>query len=39
VRYTPAGGEVRLIWRGSQKGAEFTVEDTGVGIEAEHIPG
>jgi two-component system, OmpR family, phosphate regulon sensor histidine kinase PhoR len=38
VRYTPAGGEVRLIWRGSQKGAEFTVEDTGVGIEAEHIP-
>ena len=38
VRYTPAGGEVRLIWRGSQKGAEFTVEDTGVGIEPEHIP-
>jgi two-component system, OmpR family, phosphate regulon sensor histidine kinase PhoR len=38
VRYTPAGGEVRIIWRGSQKGAEFTVEDTGVGIEAEHIP-
>src|SRR5882672_2682189 len=38
VRYTPPGGEVRLIWRSSQKGAEFTVEDTGVGIEAEHIP-
>lgn len=38
VRYTPSGGEVRLIWRSSQKGAEFTVEDTGVGIEAEHIP-
>ena len=38
VRYTPQGGEVRLIWRGSQKGAEFVVEDTGVGIEAEHIP-
>jgi two-component system, OmpR family, phosphate regulon sensor histidine kinase PhoR len=38
VRYTPPGGEVRFIWRGSQKGAEFTVEDTGVGIEAEHIP-
>src|SRR5215467_7333375 len=29
VRYTPQGGEVRLIWRGSQKGAEFIVEDTG----------
>lgn len=38
VRYTPSGGEVRLIWRSSQKGAEFTVEDTGPGIEAEHIP-
>jgi two-component system, OmpR family, phosphate regulon sensor histidine kinase PhoR len=38
VRYTPPGGEVRLIWRSSQKGAEFTVVDTGVGIEAEHIP-
>jgi two-component system phosphate regulon sensor histidine kinase PhoR len=38
VRYTPPGGEVRLIWRSSPKGAEFTVEDTGVGIEAEHIP-
>src|SRR6267154_377376 len=38
VRYTPPGGQARLIWRGSHKGAEFTVEDTGVGIEAEHIP-
>jgi len=38
VRYTPQGGEVRLIWRSSAKGAEFTVEDTGVGIDAEHIP-
>jgi len=25
VRYTPPGGEVRLIWRSSQEGAEFTV--------------
>jgi two-component system phosphate regulon sensor histidine kinase PhoR len=38
VRYTPSGGEVRLIWRCSQKGAEFAVEDTGVGIDSEHIP-
>jgi two-component system phosphate regulon sensor histidine kinase PhoR len=38
VRYTPAGGEVRLSWRASEKGAEFAVEDTGPGIEAEHIP-
>src|SRR6202007_2111582 len=35
---TPSGGEVRLIWRSSPKGAEFAVEDTGVGIAAEHIP-
>jgi two-component system phosphate regulon sensor histidine kinase PhoR len=38
VRYTLAGGEVRLVWRVSREGAEFSVEDTGVGIEAEHIP-
>jgi two-component system phosphate regulon sensor histidine kinase PhoR len=38
IRYTPAGGEVRLVWRASPKGAEFAVEDTGAGIEAEHIP-
>jgi two-component system phosphate regulon sensor histidine kinase PhoR len=38
VRYTPAGGEVRLSWRASGKGAEFAVEDSGPGIEAEHIP-
>jgi two-component system phosphate regulon sensor histidine kinase PhoR len=37
VRYTPAGGTVRLTWRASQEGAEFTVEDTGVGIEPQHI--
>ena len=38
VRYTPAGGEVRLSWHASEKGAEFAVEDTGPGIETEHIP-
>ena len=38
VRYTPPGGEVRLIWKASPKGADFVVEDTGAGIEAEHIP-
>jgi two-component system phosphate regulon sensor histidine kinase PhoR len=38
VRYTPEGGTVRLIWRASpQEGAEFTVEDTGVGIEPQHV--
>jgi two-component system phosphate regulon sensor histidine kinase PhoR len=38
VRYTPAGGEVRLVWRASPEGAEFSVVDTGIGIEPEHIP-
>jgi len=38
VRYTPEGGTVRLIWRASQEGAEFTVEDTGVGFEPQHVP-
>jgi two-component system phosphate regulon sensor histidine kinase PhoR len=38
VRYTPAGGVVRLIWRAAPGGAEFTVEDTGIGIAKSHIP-
>jgi len=38
IRYTPAGGEVRLTWRATKNGAEFAVEDTGPGIAAEHIP-
>jgi two-component system phosphate regulon sensor histidine kinase PhoR len=38
VRYTPAGGSVRLAWRESPEGAAFSVEDSGVGIPAEHIP-
>jgi two-component system phosphate regulon sensor histidine kinase PhoR len=38
IRYTPAGGVIRLLWRASEKGASFAVEDTGIGIEPEHIP-
>jgi two-component system phosphate regulon sensor histidine kinase PhoR len=38
IRYTPEGGEVRLIWAADADGAEFAVEDTGIGIEKEHIP-
>ena len=38
VRYTPAGGEIRLSWRSGIEGGEFAVADTGIGIEAEHIP-
>ena len=38
IRYTPGGGEVRLVWTADADGAEFAVEDTGIGIENEHIP-
>jgi two-component system phosphate regulon sensor histidine kinase PhoR len=38
VRYTPAGGKIRLTWRAAGDGAEFAVTDTGEGIAAEHIP-
>jgi two-component system phosphate regulon sensor histidine kinase PhoR len=38
VRYTPAGGTVRLVWRDGPDGALLAVEDTGLGIAPEHIP-
>ncbi|MCB2018224.1 MAG: phosphate regulon sensor histidine kinase PhoR [Hydrogenophaga sp.] len=39
VRYTPAGGRIRAGWRILDSGAgELFVEDSGPGIEAEHIP-
>ena len=38
IRYTPPGGTVTLAWREGGDGARFSVEDTGIGIEAEHIP-
>ena len=38
VRYTPAKGSIRLVWRSTNAGAEFTVTDTGEGIALMHIP-
>jgi two-component system, OmpR family, phosphate regulon sensor histidine kinase PhoR len=38
VRYTPEGGKVRLAWQATADGADFDVEDTGIGISPEHIP-
>ena len=39
VRYTPAGGDIRVCWRGlSDARAEFSVSDTGPGIAGEHLP-
>lgn len=38
VRYTPAGGSIRILWNASEQGAVFAVEDTGIGIDPAHIP-
>jgi two-component system phosphate regulon sensor histidine kinase PhoR len=38
VRYTPAGGEIRLRWISADGGGEFSVEDSGIGIDPEHLP-
>ena len=37
VRYTPAGGEIRIRWVDTATGVQFQVEDTGIGINPEHI--
>ncbi|HEX6362689.1 MAG TPA: ATP-binding protein, partial [Albitalea sp.] len=38
VQYTPPGGVISIGWRCAEHGASFEVADTGVGIEAEHLP-
>ena len=39
IRYTPKGGRVTLRWHVDTDGSGvFAVEDTGIGIAAEHIP-
>lgn len=38
VRYTPAGGAIRIGWNQGDGGPRFTVADTGIGIAAEHLP-
>jgi len=38
IRYTPAGGTVTVSWHARRGGAEFAVKDTGIGIDAKHIP-
>ena len=39
VRYTPGGGRITLRWAEAEGGGgEFSVTDTGEGIEPEHIP-
>ena len=38
VRYTPAGGTVRISWKASVSGGEFAVQDSGIGIDPKHLP-
>ncbi len=39
IRYTPAGGAIGLRWRVDADGSGvFTVTDTGIGIDPQHIP-
>ena len=38
VRYTPAGGDIRIRWKLRAGIGVFSVRDSGVGIAAEHLP-
>jgi len=37
VRYTPEGGRIHILWQRTESGACFSVQDSGIGIRAEHI--
>jgi two-component system phosphate regulon sensor histidine kinase PhoR len=38
VRYTPAGGDIRLTWKLDGDSPVFAVRDSGEGIASQHIP-
>ena len=38
IRYTPEGGEIILQWENWEGEGVFSVQDTGIGIEPQHIP-
>ncbi len=38
VRYTPDGGQIKLCWLSRDGLPVFSVEDSGIGIGAQHIP-
>lgn len=38
IRYTADGGEVILSWKNQDGRGVFTVQDSGIGIDQEHIP-
>lgn len=37
IHYTPKGGEITVVWRETDDGAQFKVTDNGDGIAAEHL--
>ncbi|PSJ16855.1 phosphate regulon sensor histidine kinase PhoR [Nitrosomonas supralitoralis] len=38
IRYTPDGGEIKISWEKYNDRGLFFVQDSGIGIESEHIP-
>jgi signal transduction histidine kinase len=38
LKYTPSGGKVRIFAAAGDEAVRFSVEDTGAGIPAEHLP-
>ena len=38
VRYTPEGGEINIHWQEENEKGIFYVQDSGIGIEPQHIP-
>ena len=38
VKYTPDEGDIHIRWWGDEQGAHLAVQDSGLGIEARHLP-
>ena len=38
VKYSPADSEIRIRWWADEQGGHFSVADSGIGIEAKHLP-
>ena len=37
IRYTPSGGDIFISWQLQENQANFSVRDTGIGIDSQHI--
>jgi two-component system, OmpR family, phosphate regulon sensor histidine kinase PhoR len=38
LKYTPSDGQVRIRWWADEQGGHVSVQDSGIGIAAEHLP-